>query len=98
RAAAITPDLGLCVDTATSRLGRSRRIFTASVSFGVAPSTWNGPTSPGRFPPALSYHSPQRGSLSTISPGLTFSTCWCFANVGYHTVCLTRYLSVRAFV
>ena len=43
---------GLYRDTAVSRFGRSRRIFTTSVSPGTAPSMWNGPTSPGHAPPS----------------------------------------------
>jgi hypothetical protein len=56
RLSAATPliPLGLTDDTAVSRLGRTFRIFTTSVSFVVAPSMKIGPTSPGHAPPARS--------------------------------------------
>ena len=41
-------------DTAVSRFNWILRILTTSVSSGVAPSIWNGPTSPGHAPPARS--------------------------------------------
>ncbi len=52
-ATALMPD-GFTADTALSRLGRSLRIRTTSVSPVVAPSMRNGPTSPGHGPPVFS--------------------------------------------
>ena len=71
-----------CVETAVSRLGRTLRISTTRVSPGSAPAMAMGPTSPGHFPPARSYHSPQSVSLSSTSPGLTVRTGSRTANVG----------------
>ena len=52
-ATALMP-FGFSAETAVSRFNRSFRILTTSVSFGVAPSMWNGPTSPGHAPPLRS--------------------------------------------
>src|SRR5262245_25004095 len=79
-ASALKP--GEWVETAVSRFGRSFRILTTSVSLGVAPSTKNGPTSPGHAPPARSYQSPHSELVSTTSPGLTRKTGSRLAKVG----------------
>src|SRR5207247_2349499 len=62
------------------------RISTTSVSPGSAPSIAIGPTSPGHWPPAFSYHSPHKLSLSRTSPGCSVSTGGLTANVGWRTV------------
>src|SRR5688500_3363710 len=49
-----------------------------------------GPTSPGHFPPARSYHSPQSDSLSSVSPGFTVRTGGRAANVEWPIVGLKR--------
>ena len=61
-----------CVEIAVSRLGRTFRISTTSVSPGSAPSMAIGPTSPGHAPPAFSYHSPQSDSLAILDAGAYF--------------------------
>ena len=70
------------VETAMSRFGRTFRTSTTSVSPGLRPLDGDGPTSPGHFPPAFSYHSPQSDSLSSTSPGFTVRTGGRTANVG----------------
>ena len=85
-----------CVETAVSRLGRTFRISTTSVSPGSAPSIAIGPTSPGHLPPAFSYHSPQSVSLSSTSPGFTVRTGGRTANVGWPTVGFSRCVSAAA--
>ena len=85
-----------CVETAVSRFGRTFRISTTSVSPGWAPSIAIGPTSPGHFPPAFSYHSPHSVSLSTTSPGLTVSTGSRTAKVGWPTLGTRRWVSAFA--
>src|SRR5438552_1428603 len=84
------------VETAVSWFGRIFSISTASVSPGSAPSIAIGPTSPGHFPPAFSYHSPHRLSLSRTSPGFTVRTGGRTANVGYPTVGLKWWVSALA--
>ncbi len=84
------------VETAASRLGRTFRISTTSVSPGSAPSMATGPTSPGHLPPAFSYHSPHSDSLSSTSPGLRVRTGGRTANVGCPTVGFSRCVSAPA--
>src|SRR5262249_21651051 len=91
-ASALKP--GECVETAVSRFGRSLRILTTSVSLGVAPSMWNGPTSPGHAPPAPSYQSPHSELVSTMSPGLMRKTGSRLAKVGYPIFGVKRCVSV----
>src|SRR5688572_31756582 len=81
---------------AVSRLGRTFRISTTSVSPGFAPSMAIGPTSPGHLPPSRSYQSPQRLSLSSTSPGLTVRIGGRTANVACPAVGLSLWVSASA--